>query len=85
MIAIRIDRVEGLSDSEKSDSFGILDSIMNATGCSSEAAEMQNRADELFQAAKKRDGSEEQERVSILRKYDNPVDERGIHCASSQA
>jgi hypothetical protein len=32
---------------------------MRATGRSSEAAEMQNRADELFQAANKRDESEE--------------------------
>lgn len=48
-----IDRVGGLSDSDNSDYFGTLASIMKATGRSSEAAEMQNRADELFQAAKK--------------------------------
>jgi tetratricopeptide (TPR) repeat protein len=48
-----IDRIEELSDSEKSDYFGTLASIMRATGRDSEAAEMQNRADELFQAAKK--------------------------------
>jgi tetratricopeptide (TPR) repeat protein len=54
-----LDEVEGLSDSEKSDYFGTLASIMKATGRNSEAAEMQNRADELFQAGKKGDESEE--------------------------
>lgn len=47
-----IDRIEGLSDSEKSDYFGTLASIMKATGRSSEAAEAQKRADELFQNTK---------------------------------
>lgn len=54
-----IDRIEGLSDSEKSDYFGTLASIMKATGRSSESAEMQNHADKLFQAANKQDESEE--------------------------
>jgi tetratricopeptide (TPR) repeat protein len=54
-----IDTIEGLSDSEKSDYFGTLASIMKATGRSSEAAEMQNHADKLFQAANKHDESEE--------------------------
>jgi hypothetical protein len=42
-----------------SDYFGTLASIMKATGRSSEAAEMQNHADKLFQAANKQDESEE--------------------------
>ena len=48
-----IDKIEELSGYEKSDYFGTLASIMRATGRNSEAAEMQNRANELFQAAKK--------------------------------
>jgi tetratricopeptide (TPR) repeat protein len=54
-----IDTIEGLSDSEKSDYFGTLASIMKATGRSSEAAEMQNHADKLFPAANKQDENEE--------------------------
>ena len=54
-----MDKIEKLSDYEKSDYFGTMASIMKATGRSSEATEMQNRADKLFQAAKKRDESEE--------------------------
>jgi tetratricopeptide (TPR) repeat protein len=54
-----IDRIEELSDSEKSDYFATLASIMKATGRSSEAAEMQNRADELFQRAKERDENDD--------------------------
>jgi hypothetical protein len=54
-----IDRIEGLSDSEKSDYFGTLASIMKATERSFKAAEMQNRADDLFQQAKKQFEREE--------------------------
>jgi hypothetical protein len=42
----------------KSDYFGTLASILETTGRDSEAAGMQNRAEQLSQEAKKRDESE---------------------------
>ena len=54
-----MDKIEKLSDYEKSDYLGTLASVLEATGRSSEAAEMQNRSRELFQRAKERDESEE--------------------------
>jgi tetratricopeptide (TPR) repeat protein len=54
-----MDKIAELSDYEKSDYLGTLASILEATGRGSEAAEMQKRAEELFQQAKKRDGTEE--------------------------
>ncbi len=54
-----MDKIEKLSDYEKSDYLGTLASVLEATERSSEAAEMQNRSRELFQQAKARDESEE--------------------------
>jgi tetratricopeptide (TPR) repeat protein len=54
-----MDKIEKLSDYEKSDYLGTLASVLEATGRSSEAAEMQNRSRELFQHAKERDESKE--------------------------
>ena len=54
-----MDNAEGLSDYEKSDYLGTLASIMNATGRRSEVAEMQSRADKLFEQAKKQKENQE--------------------------
>ena len=54
-----MDKIEKLSDYEKSDYLATLASVLEATGRSSEAAEMQNRSRELFQQAKERDESKE--------------------------
>jgi tetratricopeptide (TPR) repeat protein len=54
-----MDEIEGLSDYEKSDYLGTLASILEATGRNPEAAEMQTRAEQLYQQAKKRNESDE--------------------------
>lgn len=54
-----MDKIEELSDYEKSDYVGTLASILEGTGRGFEAAEMQKRAKELLQQANKRDGMEE--------------------------
>jgi tetratricopeptide (TPR) repeat protein len=54
-----MDEIEGLSDYEKSDYLGTLGSILEATGRNPEAAEMQTRAEQLYQQAKKRNESDE--------------------------
>jgi tetratricopeptide (TPR) repeat protein len=48
-----MDKIEELSGHEKSDYLATLASILEATGRNSEAEEMQNRAQELFEQAQK--------------------------------
>jgi tetratricopeptide (TPR) repeat protein len=48
-----MDQIEELSGYEKSDYLATLASILEASGRNSEAAEMRNRADQLFEQAKK--------------------------------
>ena len=53
-----MDKIAELSEYEKSDYLGTLASVMQAASRNSEAAEMRNRAEQLFQNAKKRDENE---------------------------
>ncbi|HVN18722.1 MAG TPA: hypothetical protein VMU05_08115, partial [Dongiaceae bacterium] len=54
-----MNRVEHLSDYEKSDYLGTLASILEATGRNSESEGMKSRADELYQSAEKRNENRE--------------------------
>jgi len=54
-----MNRVEHLSDYEKSDYLGTLASILEATGRNSESEGMKSRADELFQRAQKQNENQE--------------------------
>ena len=54
-----IDEVEELSSYEKSDYFATLASILEATGRNYDAAEMRNRADQLYAEAEKQGKSED--------------------------
>jgi len=54
-----MDKIGDLSDYEKSDYLSTLASILEATGRSTESAEIRNRAAQLFEQAKSRNDSEE--------------------------
>lgn len=53
-----MDKIEQLSGYEKSDYLATLASILDATGHTSEAEEMRNRAQQLFEQSKKESESE---------------------------
>ena len=53
-----MDEAEELSSQERSDYVAVLASILEATGRSSEAMELQNRANQLFEEGKKQNESQ---------------------------
>jgi len=53
-----MDKIDNLSDCEKSDYLSTLALILEATGHNSESTEMRNRAEHLFEQAKRQNESE---------------------------
>lgn len=58
-----MDKIEQLSGYEKSDYLATLASILDATGHTSEAEEMRNRAQQLFEQSKKKESESEPDGV----------------------